>query len=277
MASSKKFFTDDMTAEEIINLGDDILSKLDKRDLQRAVRTTALVANKRLKRLKAQAKHEGGFKDSKYVEKVSAKHKIALDALNAITEQGKTSATFGVGKNKSRNELYAELARIRRFLNMKTSTLKGAKAVRQQREKRLFKETREEALKKARKEYTKGYKKATGKKPPKKNIKKIEKAIEKKFAEKPKEVWEVYNKHQELQHLQDKSSSAHFKGYKYEQLIEEAGEMIMEGEPEDRILEALQEKEEELYIEQQNELMEELNRGMGFEIGYESSDDPFEF
>ena len=82
MASSKKFFTDDMTAEEIINLGDDILSKLDKRDLQRAVRTTALVANKRLKRLKAQAKHEGGFKDSKYVEKVSAKHKIALDALN---------------------------------------------------------------------------------------------------------------------------------------------------------------------------------------------------
>ena len=53
--------------------------------------------------------------------------------------------------------------------------------------------------------------------------------------------------------------------------------MIMEGEPEDRILEALQEKEEELYIEQQNELMEELNRGMGFEIGYESSDDPFEF
>lgn len=277
MASSKKFFTDDMTAEEIINLGDDILSKLDKRDLQRAVRTTALVANKRLKRLKAQAKHEGGFKDSKYVEKVSAKHKIALDALNAITEQGKTPATFGVGKNKSRNELYAELARIRRFLNMKTSTLKGAKAVRQQREKRLFKETREEALKKARKEYTKGYKKATGKKPPKKNIKKIEKAIEKKFAEKPKEVWEVYNKHQELHHLQDKSSSAHFKGYGYEKLIEETGEMIMEGEPEDRILEALQEKEEELYIEQQNELMEELNRGMGFEIGYESSDDPFEF
>lgn len=277
MASSKKFFTDDMTAEEIINLGDDILSKLDKRDLQRAVRTTALVANKRLKRLKAQAKHEGGFKDSKYVEKVSAKHKIALDALNAITEQGKTAATFGVGKNKSRNELYAELARIRRFLNMKTSTLKGAKAVRQQREKRLFKETREEALKKARKEYTKGYKKATGKNPPKKNIKKIEKAVEKKFAEKPKEVWEVYNKHQELQHLQDKSSSAHFKGYGYEKLIEEAGEMIMEGEPEDRILEALQEKEEELYIEQQNELMEELNRGMGFEIGYESSDDPFEF
>lgn len=277
MASSKKFFTDDMTAEEIINLGDDILSKLDKRDLQRAVRTTALVANKRLKRLKAQAKHEGGFKDSKYVEKVSAKHKIALDALNAITEQGKTPATFGVGKNKSRNELYAELARIRRFLNMKTSTLKGAKTVRQQREKRLFKETREEALKKARKEYTKGYKKATGKKPPKKNIKKIEKAIEKKFSEKPKEVWEVYNKHQELQHLQDKSSSAYFKGYGYEKLIEEAGEMIMEGEPEDRILEALQEKEEELYIEQQNELMEELNRGMGFEIGYESSDDPFEF
>ena len=277
MASSKKFFTDDMTAEEIINLGDDILSKLDKRDLQRAVRTTALVANKRLNRLKSQAKHEGGFKDSKYVEKQSAKHKIALDALNAITDQGKSPATFGVGKNKSRNELYAELARIRRFLNMKTSTLKGAKAVRQQREKRLFKETREEALKKARKEYTKGYKKATGKKPPKKNIKKIEKSIEKKFAEKPKEVWEVYNKHQELQHLQDKSSSAHFKGYKYEKLIEEAGEMIMEGEPEDRILEALQEKEEELYIEQQNELMEELNRGMGFEIGYTSSDDPFEF
>lgn len=276
MASSKKFFTDDMTAEEIINLGDDILSKLDKRDLQRAVRTTALVANKRLKRLKAQAKHEGK-KDSKYIEKVSGKHKIALDALNAITEQGKVSGTFGVGKNKTRNELYAELARIRRFLNMKTSTLKGAKQVRQAREKRLFKETREEAKKRARKEYTKGYKKAAGKKPPKKNIKKIEKAVEKKFTEKPKEVWEVYNKHLEMEHLQDKSSSAYFKGYKYEQIIEEAGQMIMQGEPEDKILEKLQEKEEELYIEQQNELMEELNRGMSFEIGYESSDDPFEF
>ena len=278
MASSKKFFTDDMTAEEIINLGDDILSKLDKRDLQRAVRTTALVANKRLKRLKAQAKHEGGFKDSKYVEKVSAKHKIALDALNAITEQGKTSATFGVGKNKSRNELYAELARIRRFLNMKTSTLKGAKAVRQQREKRLFKTTREEAMKQAKKDYISWYKKATkGKKPPKKNIEKIVKSVEKEFQEKPSEVWEVYNKHQELEHLQDKSSSSHFKGYKYEQVIEEAGQLIMEGLPEDKVLEKLQEKEEELYIEQQNELMEELKRGMGFEIGYTSSDDPFEF
>ena len=270
MASSKPFFVDGMTVEQILNLGDDILNKLDTRELSRAVRTTALAANKRLNRLKAQAKKQGG----KYIEKKSAKHSIAMDALNSVTNNGTTVGTFGAG-GKNRNDLRAELARIKHFMDLKTSTLKGAEQVRKAREKRVFGKTREEAKKKAKKEYEKGYKKATGKKPTKKKVKKVLDKIEEDYKNKPSEVWDIYNKYQEREHLQDKSTSSYFKGYGYEDIIEEIGEMVMNDEPEENILQRAMEMEEEAYIKEEDEYLKEIDSSWGLSI--DMSDDPFEF
>ena len=50
------FFTDKMTVDQILDLGDEILSSLKERDMSRALRTVALAANKRIKRLLKYAK-----------------------------------------------------------------------------------------------------------------------------------------------------------------------------------------------------------------------------
>ena len=42
------FMVEGMTVQEIINLGDDVISKMNQRDLSRALRTVSLAANKRL-------------------------------------------------------------------------------------------------------------------------------------------------------------------------------------------------------------------------------------
>lgn len=270
MASKDPFLVDNMTVDQILKLGDDEIGKMNKRELSRAVRTTALAANKRLNRLKAQAKKQG----NKYVEKKSAKHAIALDALNAITNDGKTPGTFSA-KGKTRNELLAEYARIKHFMGMKTSTLKGAENVRKDRERRLFGETREEAAKKAKKKYIKDYKKETGKKPIKKFVKKVLNKLKQAFIDKPKEVWAIYRKYLEHEHLQDDSSSAFFRGFGYTEVIEEIGEAIMEGEPEEKVLQRALEREEQAYIEEQDEYLKAIDEDFGLEL--EMSQDPFEF
>lgn len=162
------FYTDGMTVAEILALGDDILSKMSKRDLSRALRTVSLAANKRIDRLEKQAvKRKGG-----YVERKSGKG-ISTAALNAVTNDGKTTGKFKVG-NKSRNQMYSEFARAREFMGMKSSTVKGAVAVRKGMEERAFGKTREEAAK--------------GK------TKKQQEAITKTFQEKVKEVYSEFRK-----------------------------------------------------------------------------------
>lgn len=138
---AKEFFTDDMTVNEILNLDYQQLHSLNERDVSRALRTVALAANKRLTRLQKQAKKtkEG------YVPKKSAAHNIAVDALNAVTNDGKNKVKFGVKQAKNRNEMLKQINEIRKFMNMKTSTVKGAVSVRKEREKRLFGKTREQA------------------------------------------------------------------------------------------------------------------------------------
>ena len=138
MSSSKPFYVDGLTVQEILNLGDDILSRLDTRELSRALRTVSLAANKRIKRLEQYAYKRG--KKAKYKEKKNSPG-IDLSALNSLE-----GPRFSVGK-KNRNEIYQELARARRFMNAKTSTVKGAKQVRQDRERALFGKTREEMTK----------------------------------------------------------------------------------------------------------------------------------
>ena len=59
------FKVEGMTVNEIINLGDDEISRMNARDLSRALRTVSLAANKRIRRLEKKAeKHV-----KKYVEK----------------------------------------------------------------------------------------------------------------------------------------------------------------------------------------------------------------
>ena len=133
MASSKPFYTDGMTVSQILALGDDVLSKLDRRELSRALRTVALAANKRLDRLTQYAYRRHG----KYVEKLDGP---GLD-LNLLNHYGKTR--FGVG-DKNRNEIYQEFARVRSFMSSKGSTVRGSINIRRAKEKALFGKTREE-------------------------------------------------------------------------------------------------------------------------------------
>jgi len=169
---AEPFYTDGMTVAEILELGDDVLSSLDKRDLSRALRTVALAANKRLARLKKQAvKRKDG-----YVEKRKGKG-ISTQALNAVTDDGRISGKFGVGK-KNRNQIYAEFARVRGFMGMKTSTVKGAVAVRKDMEKRAFGQTREQAGK--------------GK------TKKDQAAVDRSFQDKVKDTYREFRKFLEL-------------------------------------------------------------------------------
>ena len=135
------FYTDNMTVNEILNMDSYELSKLNERDISRALRTVSLAANKRIARLAKQAKKT---KDG-YVPKKTAKRNIAVDALNAVTEDGKVKTKFGVKNAKSRNQMIQQIGEIRNFMNMRTSTVTGAVKVRKEREAKLFGKTSEQA------------------------------------------------------------------------------------------------------------------------------------
>lgn len=271
MASSKPFFVEGMTAEEILSLGDDVLRKLDQRELSRAVRTTALVANKRLKRLMNQAKKtkEG------YVEKKSAKHKIALDALNYVTDDGKKKPRFGVGK-KSRNELYKELSDIRNFMNLKTSTISGATEVRKQRETRVFKMPREKLIKKQQQEYIKQYKKANkGKKPTLKQLAKIAKATSEQLENQLSDAWKLYRRLLEVKGLPN-SPYSKFQGST--ELIEMSGQLVMQGKGEQEAIDELVNAFDTYYEEQEAIRQEQLESTLNDTDAFIwESDNPFEF
>ena len=141
---------DNLTVDDLLNLSPDELSRLSQKDMQRIVRTASLAANKRVKRLMENAKRQGGS----YVPKKSAKQNIATDALNYLVDENKARTgskkgkieKFGVGDKDSKQELQKELSRIRRFMKMKTSTIKGAKQVRKTREKNATGKTREDVI-----------------------------------------------------------------------------------------------------------------------------------
>lgn len=115
------------TVEQILSMGDDELNKMNQRQMSHMLRTVALAANKRITRLEHNEKKGG----------------IATDALKAVQDSG---GRFYVGK-KTRNQMLAELARAREFMNMKTSTVTGATDVRKNRERMLYGKTREEIAK----------------------------------------------------------------------------------------------------------------------------------
>lgn len=139
---------DNFTVNELLSIGPDELSRMSQKDIQRIVRTTSLAANKRIKRLLDNSVKRNG----QYIPKKSAKHNIATDALNYLVNENKartgkpTIEKFGVGNKASKQELQKELGRIRKFMSLKTSTIKGAKQVRKTREKKATGKTREDVL-----------------------------------------------------------------------------------------------------------------------------------
>lgn len=190
---AKGFYTDGMTVDEILNLGDDQIRSLSQRDISRALRTVALAANKRINRLMDKAVKRGG----QYVEKKSAKKAIALDALNKLAEESGGNIKFSA-KGKTRNQMIAELGRARSFMKMKTSTVSGAEQVRKMREARTLGQTREDVMKKAAKEYKRDYKKRTGKSPTKKQVKQVQVKAFKEFQKLNSEIWSRFRKFNEM-------------------------------------------------------------------------------
>lgn len=253
MASSKAFYTDGMTVDEILNLGDDILSKLSKRDLSRALRTVSLAANKRVDRLLSNVKKT----KTGYKAKTSAKHLIATDALNAITNDGKLSPKFGVG-NKNRNQIYAELARARSFMGYKTSTLKGAEEVRRARDERIMGMTYEQYLKDAKKKL----KKHLGKKPTKKDLKKLESSAIKSFTDKVSDAYALFRKFNEMQGV----PNFPYRNYQgSHEVLEMIGQRTMQGDSDEDVLRAAEKALEESYEKQIEDIADMLE-----------TDDPFE-
>lgn len=221
------FYTDGMTVAEILALGDDILSKMSKRDLSRALRTVSLAANKRIDRLEKQAvKRKGG-----YVERKSGKG-ISTAALNAVTNDGKTTGKFKVG-NKSRNQMYSEFARAREFMAMKSSTVKGAVAVRKGMEERAFGKTREEAAK--------------GK------TKKQQEAITRTFQDKVKEVYSEFRKFLEEENV-DKGDTGRILAIIGKKIIGDDGTG-------DEAREAARQSLTEAYETKQQEHIEDMKNG----------------
>ena len=138
---AKKFFVEGLTVEQILSMDPSQMAKLDKRDISRALRTVALAANKRINRLLPYAKKT----KLGYEPKTNAEKFIAVDALNWVTSDGNSPAKFSVKQVTTRNEMIAQISRIRQFMAMKTSTVTGAVQVRRTREKTLFGKTSEQA------------------------------------------------------------------------------------------------------------------------------------
>ena len=144
MASSKPFFVSGMTVDQILNLDYQTINKLDTRELSRALRTASLAANKRLTRLRKNAIYD---RKKGYLPK-SGNLGMATYALNQVTNYGRKKFKWGVKKTGgNRQKMLQQLKEIRDFWNRSTSTVKGAKEVRQKSEERLFGKTREQAAK----------------------------------------------------------------------------------------------------------------------------------
>ena len=223
------FYTDNMTVNEILNLSNEQIAKLNERDVSHALRTVSLAANKRIQRLMQQARKT---KDG-YVPKKSAKRNIAVDALNAVTNDGKTKVKFGVKSAPTRNKMIEQIGEIRRFMNMQTSTVSGAVKVRKEREKRLFGKTAEQA--------------GRGK------TKKEKKEIEKKFSQKVSEAYALFRKYLEYEGL---PNSPYMKFAGSDTILNLIGKKIINGDSEEETLQAAINEAEAQYIKEQEDWTE---------------------
>lgn len=199
MASSKPFMTDNMTVEQILSLSSDVINKMSQREISHALRTVALAANKRMNRLlKHATKKRTGEYDKKtgkalyhWEESKKSNKKIATDAINYITDDGRQSTKFGVGK-KSRNEMIKEFGRVREFMGLQTSTLTGAVNVRKSREQRILNQTREQYVNKELRKYKRDFNKRTGRMPSERQLKIMRKKLSGDFESMSSLAWHYF-------------------------------------------------------------------------------------
>ena len=218
------FYVEGMTVSEILNISPDQLMKLNKRDVSRALRTVSLAANKRINRLKSKATKT---KDG-YVPKTKGSQ-INTSALNWVTNDGHKRTKFGVKKSSTRNEMLHQLKTIKQFMEMKTSTVKGATEVRKDIEKRLFGKTREQA--------------ARGVK-----TKKAKAEIYKRYETMSREVWSYYRKFLEI-----KGRDPHSYMSGSETIIELIGQKVVSGASEEESIQAALDMFKSSYEEEQAE------------------------
>lgn len=242
MASSKGFYTDGMTVEEILNLGDDVIRSLDKRDISHALRTVSLAANKRIDRLMENAIKRNG----QYIEKKSAKHSISLDALNKLYDESEGGSMKFSGKGKTRNQMIAELGRARSFMSMKTSTISGAESVRKMRESRALGKTREDVMKDAAKEYRRAYKEKTGKAPTKKQVQQVQVKAFKEFQKLNSEIWSRFRKVNEMLGKSGKYAGS-------DEVLDMIANRTANGDDEAETMAAAAKRYEDIYIQQLEE------------------------
>lgn len=234
---SKKFYVDGLTVEQILNMDPAQMAKLDKRDISRALRTVSLAANKRISNLEKYAK-----KTKHGYEQAPRKGKsIAVDALNWVTNDGKTPAKFGVKKAATRNQMLSQISKVRQFMNMKSSTVTGSIKLRKIRERNLFGKTREEAAK--------GIKGKRAKQQTYKN-----------FQTMYNTVWSAYHKYREL-----KSQDPHAYHEDSMSVLSLLGQYITSGASEDEAVNKAVQEMSKQYEEQQmeyNDLFNDDNFGI---------------
>lgn len=127
------------TVSQILDMPNSELSRMNEKELRVLVNVLVSAGNKRIRRLEGQA----------------AKGTIATEGLRSVQSftQGEGWKTqYFSARDKNRNQLYAELARARRFFNDRLSEVKNAIQERKEREKRIFGETREERAARLRRE-----------------------------------------------------------------------------------------------------------------------------
>lgn len=222
--AGQPFFVEGMTVKEILNISPDQLSKLNKRDISRALRTVSLAANKRVDRLKSKAKKtkEG------YVPKTKGSQ-INTSALNWVTNDGHKRTKFGVKKTSTRNEMLHQIKTIKQFMEMKTSTVTGAIAVRKETEKRLFGKTREQAARRVK-------------------TKKAKAEIYARYETMSREVWSNYRKFLEM-----KGRDPHSYMSGSDAIIELIGQKVLSGADEEETLTAALDQFKSAYEEEQAE------------------------
>lgn len=219
-----------MTVSDILNINPRSLAHWNERELSRALRTVSLAANKRINRLKQYAKStkEG------YVAKGSGA-KIAVDALNWATRDGKRKKPFGVGSvdkrltgDRREQAMRDQIRDIRRFMKMQSSTVTGASQLRRTREKTLFGKTAAQA----------GRGKSAAEKA----------AINKAYTAMYDKVWRYYYEYMELN-----SMDPHALWAGSEQVLEMIGHGISDGRSEEEIITEALDRMTQEYIKTQQE------------------------
>lgn len=267
MASKEPFSVDGLTVDQILKLDADTLNKMSSREMSRALRTAALAANKRINNLlKYAVKRKSGEYDKKtgkplyhYQEKEKSAKAIATDALNYITDDGRLPAKFGVG-DKTRNQMYKELARIRDFMKLQTSTVRGAEAVRKRREERILGKSREAYANEQLKAYKRDYKKRTGKSPTKKLIEIVKKQAIQEHLDMSSIAWGYFRTFLESEGL---PNNPYHKFDESTEIIKMIGRRVAENAGEADIHDEAREIYKKHYEKTQEEMKDEFEEGGG--------------